>query len=261
VTYSESWEGATYDFYNAEPQQPMARSFRSAPIVVYLHGGYLLGTTHLESCQHLPAMTKQESAWFAKTVAGAGASLAVVEYPLPAQDMDAILEQCRTAVAHVCLSHPERPVYLLGHGIGAQLCAMALATSWEEYGCVAQPLSGAMLVSGIYDLEPVRLCSTNTNSHEGALQLSAEGALRCSPLAVGDRIQPRCPVVVAVAQHDSPEFRRQAEEFVDVIDNSSHQVKHIVCLEVDHFSIIEQLVNPSFILTHELVTLIRGSCH
>lgn len=90
----------------------------------------------------------------------------------------------------------------------------------------------------------------------------------------------RC--VRQVAQHDSSEYVRQAEEFAHSLRELGQPVTQLSCLEasacrdsgelmcctadllrvwqVDHFSIIQQLTNPNFLLTHELVALIRGSC-
>ncbi|XP_040293743.1 kynurenine formamidase isoform X3 [Bufo bufo] len=45
-------------------------------------------------------------------------------------------------------------VYLCGHSAGAHLVAMTLCTDWMEYGVTAG-IKGAVLVSGVYDLQPI----------------------------------------------------------------------------------------------------------
>ncbi|XP_042658708.1 kynurenine formamidase isoform X2 [Tyto alba] len=106
-----------------------------------------------------------------------------------------------------------RGLYLCGHSAGAHLAAMVLSTDWTEFGVVPD-IKGAVLVSGIYDLEPILHTYVND-----ALNMSREVAQRNSPML---RVAPAapaaaaCEVLVAVAQHDSPEFRRQSQEYGQV---------------------------------------------
>ncbi|XP_061866733.1 kynurenine formamidase isoform X2 [Colius striatus] len=70
---------------------------------------------------------------------------------------------------------------------------------------------GAVLVSGVYDLEPILHTYVNDE-----LNMSQEVAQRNSPMLHITPAAMACQVLVAVAQHDSPEFRRQSQEYGQV---------------------------------------------
>ncbi|XP_050837475.1 kynurenine formamidase isoform X6 [Serinus canaria] len=104
-----------------------------------------------------------------------------------------------------------RGIYLCGHSAGAHLAAMVLSTDWTEFQVVPD-IKGAVLVSGLYDLEPILHTYVND-----ALNMSREVAQRNSPMRhVTPAVPAACEVLVAVAQHDSPEFRRQSQEYSQV---------------------------------------------
>ena len=51
---------------------------------------------------------------------------------------------------------PDR-LYLTGHSSGAQLGGCMVTTDWHKQGLPADIIKGALLLSGMYDLKPVRL--------------------------------------------------------------------------------------------------------
>ena len=53
-------------------------------------------------------------------------------------------------------------LFVGGHSAGGHLSACVMFTDWSEYGVKKeQPLSGAVLLSGIYDLQPLLTTSVN----------------------------------------------------------------------------------------------------
>uniref|UniRef100_A0A672K7E5 Uncharacterized protein n=1 Tax=Sinocyclocheilus grahami TaxID=75366 RepID=A0A672K7E5_SINGR len=66
--------------------------------------------------------------------------------------------------------------------------------------------SGAFLVSGIYDLQPI--LSTYVNE---PLKMTENSPSHFLPQL--KRSSTSCDIIVAVAQNDSPEFRKQSEEY------------------------------------------------
>ena len=50
---------------------------------------------------------------------------------------------------------------MCGHSAGGHLSATMLYTDWSQYGIDTQPLSGAILLSGIYDLTPLQRSYVN----------------------------------------------------------------------------------------------------
>ncbi|KFQ13497.1 Kynurenine formamidase, partial [Leptosomus discolor] len=139
-----------------------------------------------------------------------------------------------------------RGVYLCGHSAGAHLAAMVLSTDWMEYGVVPD-IKGAVLVSGVYDLEPILHTYVND-----VLNMSREVAHRNSPMLHITPAMPAaaaCEVLVAVAQHDSPEFRRQSQEYSQALRAAGWTVSMLDLAGMDHFDIIEKLSEESYVLT------------
>ena len=122
-----------------------------APVFVFIHGGYWR------------AFSASDHSFVALGPVALGITTVVVDYALcPKVTIDEITRQCRAAVAWT-LRHigehggdPAR-VAVGGHSAGGHLSAMCLETRWDEdYGLGRDPLAAALLVSGIYDIEPLR---------------------------------------------------------------------------------------------------------
>nr|XP_029501848.1 kynurenine formamidase-like [Oncorhynchus nerka] len=96
-----------------------------------------------------------------------------------------------------------------------------------------------------------------------SLSLHREVALRNSPSQLVPQLKlssSNCDIVVAVAQKDSPEFRKQSEDYYKTLE-STEGLK--VTLEdvpnTDHFNIIEQLVDGDYHLTQLLLKMMGKS--
>jgi arylformamidase len=144
-----------------------------APIQLFIHGGYW------------HRLDKADFSFVARAFRPAGALTVVVNYALiPAVDMDALVRQVRSAIAWVHRNarelggDPDR-IFVTGHSAGGHLVGMLLATDWRTFGAPADVLKGGCGVSGLYDLEPIRLCYLND-----VLALTPESARRNSPLAL-----------------------------------------------------------------------------
>ncbi|NWX19607.1 KFA formamidase, partial [Aegotheles bennettii] len=158
--------------------------------------------------------------------------------------MDTMVLQVRRSIAFLLQRYPGiRGLYLCGHSAGAHLAAMVLSTDWTEFG-VTPDIRGAVLVSGIYDLEPILHTYVND-----ALNMSREVALRNSPMLCVAPAVPACQVLVAVAQYDSAEFRRQSQEYGQALRVAGWSVSLLDIAGVDHFDIIEKLSEESYVLT------------
>ncbi|KFO74757.1 Kynurenine formamidase, partial [Cuculus canorus] len=202
------------------------------PLLVYIHGGYW------------QCLSKEESGFAAPPLVSQGVMVAAVGYDTaPKGHMDIMVLQVRRSLAFLVEHYS---VYLCGHSAGAQLAAMVLSTDWTEYG-VAPDIKGAVLVSGVYDLEPILHTYVND-----ALKMSREVAQRNSPMLCVTPPAPMaaaCEVLVAVAQHDSPEFRRQSQEYGQALRTAGWSVSLMDLAGVDHFDIIEKLSEESYVLT------------
>jgi len=128
--------------------------------------------------------------------------------------------------------------YVAGHSSGAHLAAVALTADWEtEFGIPSTFIAGGMLMSGMYDMKPVRLSKrsdyvTFTDANEDAL----------SPQRHLDRL--RAPLVVSVGTKESPEFIRQARDFVAAVKAAGKTAELVVAPEFNHLEVVESLGNP-----------------
>ncbi|XP_059720179.1 kynurenine formamidase isoform X2 [Haemorhous mexicanus] len=146
---------------------------------------------------------------------------------------------------------PSRGIYLCGHSAGAHLAAMVLSTDWTEFQVVPD-IKGVVLVSGLYDLEPILHTYVND-----ALNMSWEVAQRNSPMRhVTPAVPAACEVLMAVAQHDSPEFRRQSQEYSQALRAAGWSVSVLDLAGVDHFDVIERLSEDSYVLTQVILNMI-----
>ena len=173
----------------------------NAPVFVFLHGGYWR------------AFSSKEFSCVALGLLPLGITTVVVNYALcPAVTLDEITRQVRAAVAwtqrHIAAygGDPAR-VTLGGHSAGAHLTAMCLQTRWvEDYGLPADPIAAAVLVSGIYDIAPLRYSYL-----QPMIQLDDGIIRRNSPLF---GVRPSAtPIWVNWGSEESPEFARQATAF------------------------------------------------
>ncbi|NXK48426.1 KFA formamidase, partial [Chauna torquata] len=206
------------------------------PVFVYIHGGYW------------QCLSKDASGFAAPTLVSRGIAVVAVGYDIaPKGHMDAMVLQVRRSLIFLVKKYPRiRCIYLCGHSAGAHLAAMVLSTDWTEFG-VAPDIRGTVLVSGVYDLEPILHTYVND-----ALNMNQEVAKRNSPMLSVTRAVPAaaaCEVLVAVAQHDSPEFRRQSQEYSQALRSAGWSVSLLDLASVDHFDIIEKLSEDAYVLT------------
>uniref|UniRef100_A0A7N4V2I6 Baculoviral IAP repeat-containing protein 5 n=1 Tax=Sarcophilus harrisii TaxID=9305 RepID=A0A7N4V2I6_SARHA len=140
-----------------------------------------------------------------------------------------------------------RGIYLCGHSAGAHLVSMVLLTDWTLHEVIPN-IKGSYLVSGIYDLEPIVHSYINDK-----LQMTLEDAQRNSPMFCQKEAQSQvtstCDLIIAVGQHDSPEFHQQSLDYFQVLRLHGWRVSFIEISNVDHFDIIEKLMQNEYILT------------
>jgi arylformamidase len=169
-----------------------------APVLVYLHGGYWR------------ALSKSDQSFVAPPFARAGALVVVPDYPLaPAVRVDHIVMEVARAVAWVWRNarrycgNPAR-IILAGHSAGGHLATMMLALRWNQYesDLPADLVKGAVSLSGVFDLEPLRHAPFLAPD----LALNAQDAARLSPVHMP---APAGPLIALVGAEESEEFLRQ----------------------------------------------------
>jgi len=122
-------------FLAADPQ---------APTLAFIHGGYW----------QINDLVKESFAFFAEALLSLGINLAVIEYTLaPAARLDRIVDEVRRSIRWLAEhlgeygADPTR-LYVAGHSAGGHLTAMTMPLP---------EVRGGIAISGISDLEPIRL--------------------------------------------------------------------------------------------------------
>jgi arylformamidase len=196
-----------------------------APLHVFIHGGYW------------QALGQRDFAFIGPAFQRRGVAFASLNYTLaPAASIGEMIGQCRRAVAWLFRNaaglgvDPAR-LTISGHSAGAHLCAMLLATDWQALGLPPVIINGALLISGIYDLEPIRLSYV-----DGPLRLTPEDAAAWSPMLLD--LPFRGPVAVVWGEHDTAEFRRQSRDFADRLSTHVCAVGREEFPGLNHFDIL-----------------------
>ena len=194
-----------------------------APTLVYIHGGYWQSND------------KEPYAFLGEGLLATGFNLALVEYTLaPAARMDQIVSEVRRSVAWVIdrakeLGGDPARVFVSGHSAGGHLTAMAMT----------EPrLAGGIAISGIYDLEPIRLNYLNEKLGLDAAEEERNSPIRHLPARAA-------PLVVTVGLGELPELERQSEEYAAEWQRGGLNGTYLPIPEHDHFSILEELAAPN----------------
>lgn len=175
---------------------------QQAPVLAYVHGGYW------------QELSKDVSAFAAPDLVPAGLAVAVIGYGLaPDYQLDEITSMVRRAVGWLIDNAPAlgleaRRIHLAGSSAGAHLVAEAVTGQTAEHRRLRESIAGVILLSGIYELEP--LISTYVND---ALRLDTAAASRCSPLRRDPLILP--PAVIARGGVETEAFIREHATVVE----------------------------------------------
>jgi arylformamidase len=197
----------------------------SAPLHVFLHGGYWqqLGVT--------------ESSFAAVDVVAGGAAFAALGYGLaPAHTLDEIVAMVRRGVLWL-FEHAEQlgvdpaRIFLSGMSAGAHLAAMCLLDDWLPAGLgVREVVCGAALLSGIYDLEPLRATYVGE-----AIALTEAQAQTNSPVR---HLHPAVPpLIVARGTDETSGFVGQQQAFVEGATARGIAVHELVVKNRNHFDL------------------------
>ena len=192
------------------------------PYVVFIHGGYW------------QTRAKEDYACVAEGLVGNGFPTVLAEYTLaPRASMTEIVGEIAALLDHLgsalqCVDGPPPRLILSGHSAGGHLAAC-----FRDHPLV----QGVLGISGIYDLEPMKLSYLNE-----ALQLSELEVERFSPLrhaAAG------APTVVAVGGTELPQFGVQSREYADALAEAEQGVHLAIVAGKNHFSVLDELKSTS----------------
>jgi arylformamidase len=225
--------GETLDVFPAvrKPGRP------PAPVVVFVHGGYWRSLDKSDHSFLAPAWVKQ------------GACVVVPNYALcPAVTIPDIALQMVQALAWVYRhigahgGDPER-ITVIGHSAGGHLAALLLTCQWQQVASDLPPalLHGALSISGLYDLAPLR----QTPFLRESLRLTPAQVRKASPaLLPAPRVRGGRGQLYAVAGGaESSEFLRHNRLIQDAWGADTVPVSEALP-GLNHFSVLEKLAEP-----------------
>jgi arylformamidase len=216
-----------------------------APVLVYIHGGYWR------------ALDKRDQSFVAPPFVAAGAMVVMPNYALcPAATVEQIVLQLVQSLAWVWRHAAEHGgdrsrIVVAGHSAGGHLAAMMLACDWRAVApdLPADLVKGALAVSGVFELEPLRHAPFLAPD----LKLDAALARKLSPAAMP---APRGRLVAVVGSDESEEFLRQNALIGDAWGSRAVPV----CEQVPgrhHMNVLHELADPGS-RTHRLALQLLG---
>jgi arylformamidase len=238
------WTEHSYGSSRAERLHFFPADGARAPLHVYIHGGYW------------QELSKEDSSFAAPDFVTRGAAFAALDYPLaPAHRLDEIVAAVRKGVLWLHDNAPEldfdrRRIFLSGSSAGAHLVAMCLLDGWLHRLEPADIIQGAVLLSGVYDLEPLRQTYVGE-----AIGLTVAEAARNSPIHHLHRDLP--PLIVARGGNETQAFADQQDQFIAALNGVGASVTGLVESTRNHFDIPFDLGDPSTPLGRATLALMR----
>jgi arylformamidase len=170
-----------------------------APLLVFIHGGWWR------------SLDKSDFSFIAPAYTRIGFNVALTNYTLaPEASIADIVRQQLRALAWLYRSAENydfdpRRIVVAGHSAGAHLAAMMMAAIWPAFAPDLPPdlVKAGILLSGIYDLEPVQHADfVNTD-----LRLTENDIAPLSPARMPQAHA--APFITAFGAQESEEFKRQ----------------------------------------------------
>jgi len=218
-----------------------------APLLIYVHGGYW------------QRMDKRDYSFVCKQFLNKGINVALLGYDLcPSVSLDEIVQQIRNACVWLWknagkFGFDQDSIFISGHSAGGHLSAMALVTVWQNLDASLPPIviQGGIAISGLYELQPLRYTSIND-----ALSLDSSSAIQYSPIFLSPPATIR--LLLTVGALESDELRRQTLSFSKSWQEKVSQLTSLEVPGVNHFTILDCLVDPSHPLFQNAVNLIKS---
>lgn len=216
---------ARLDFFSADRVD--------APTLLFFHGGYWQRNA------------KEGFSFIAEGPLAHGFHVAVAGYTLaPEAAMDGIVHAARTALHWLhrqlaSLKGDPARLYVGGWSAGGHLTALLM-----DEAIVA----GGLAISGIFDLEPIRLSYLNEKLGLDGTQARRNSPLRHLPARASK-------LIVAYGADDLPELKRQSREFGAAWSAQGLREQIIEVPRCHHYAVLEQLAQADGILANVLAAV------
>ena len=215
------------------------------PLLVFIHGGYW------------QELSKDDSSFAAPAWVDRGVAFAALDYTLaPEASLAEIVAECRRAAGWLYenagdLGVDKRRIVVAGSSAGAHLAAMVAAPGWQRNaGRPGDLVAGAVLISGVFDLEPL----LGTSIAE-PLCLTDQDVAELSPtrLQLGDFP----PSIVCWGEVETDEFKSQSRDFAARLDEAGTPCTSFEVSGRNHFDVVFELADPGSLTGMEVTSLLK----
>jgi arylformamidase len=189
-----------------------------APLLVFIHGGYWQrNSKEIFSCM-------------AEGPLAAGLDVALPGYTLaPDATLGEIVGEVRAAIRFLRQQAIARTrLVVSGWSAGAHLAASVMDMAEVDAG---------LAISGIYDLEPIRLGTLNDRLGLTPIDATRLSPIRKLPAKAGE-------LVIAYGTAELAELQRQSRDYAAIWQDAGHAGALLPVAGADHFSILEELARP-----------------
>ncbi|TCR66407.1 alpha/beta hydrolase [Bosea sp. BK604] len=225
---------------------PAAGNDGPAPVHIFYHGGYWR------------AQDKQNFAFVAAPLVAAGITTVIANYELcPASTLDGVAESAIAALAWVRQEaarfggDPGR-ISLSGHSAGAHLVAECMAHDWAGEAIDPAFVSGAVMISGIFDPRPVMGTSVNAE-----VRLTEEIARRRD--VERRQVQVKCPTTLIAGGLEPWHWIEQTYRYSHHLHRSGMRPEVHTLPRWGHFDILNELMEPGAPLPSAIIGKARPS--
>lgn len=216
-------------FWHAPIDSPATESRK---IFVFVHGGFWRRLSANDGTFLTPAWRNL------------GYDTASINYSLcPCESLEVLVVQTARAIQFLTTMYEPSEMLLVGHSAGAHLAAMNLCTNNET------KYAGALLISGIYDLEPILHTSINND-----IKLNATSAQTLSPIKhlaqnTTLKVKNNTPVAIVWGENETDEFKRQSSEFASAwsVSNPASLLRTKEIASRNHFDVLDDLAKSDVI--------------
>ncbi len=235
--------------YGSDPKQTLdyfPAGGPGRPLLIFIHGGYW------------QALDKSDSSHLAAPYLARGIDVAMLNYRLaPDATMAEIVRDNRSAVVWLhrnarVLGFDANRIFVSGHSAGGQLVGMLAGTRWEDFGLPADVLKGGCSISGLYDLEPIRLCYLNRVIGLTETDVAAYSPMHHPPTTT-------LPMILTVGGDESDEYHRQQAEYAALLRERGVPVSIVVQPHGHHFDALEPLGDAQSELTAAVLAMIEAT--
>ena len=229
---SLAWKELRYGDGPTDKLDLYSPSRPGAPVLVFLHGG------------DWRALTKEESGFAAPAYVAAGATFVAPDFSLvPEATIPGIGAQVRRALAWLwrnVAAHGGDPakIFIAGHSSGANLVSQQLTTDWaREFHAPADLVKGAVFMSGLGDLEPVRLSFRNQWHKLDEAMVAEASLLRRRPGTA-------CPMILSAGEHETADYKRQGREVAAWWAAQGNRAQFFELAGRNHFDAVLEWADP-----------------